>query len=157
MFAFVIDPSEADRFSDHLKAALPGLVEQKALEPALATALAEISEVQSRSPTLLANVEIPREALALRTKASITGERPANETETVTAPRDATRPAAASEREAGSDRAAVSQSKAKSTNAVANSPGIGRVLRIRDRKWVCRIRVTVRASRAVKASPTTLS
>jgi hypothetical protein len=122
VFAFVIDPSEADRFHDQLKAALPGLVEQKPLDPAIATALAEISEVQAISPRLLAKVEIPREALALRTKTSIGGDRPLSETEGVTASREAGPPSATSEREADAAHVVELPSKSGLANTKANSP-----------------------------------
>jgi hypothetical protein len=121
VFAFVLGPNEADRFHDQLKAALPGLVEQKPLDPAIATALAEISEVQSLSPRLLAKVEIPREALALRTKTG-GGERPHNETEIVTASRETRQPAASSEREADATRAVNSPSKSGLATGKSSSP-----------------------------------
>ena len=112
VFAFVLEPNEADRFHDQLKAALPGLVEQKPLDPAFATALAEISEVQSLSPTLLAKVEIPREALALRTKASVGGDAAHNEAETITTSRETASPAAGSEHATDAGRAVAPASRA---------------------------------------------
>jgi hypothetical protein len=66
VFAFVLNTNQVDRFHDQLKVALPGLVEQQPLDPAIATQLAEISAVQSLAPASLARVEIPHEALALR-------------------------------------------------------------------------------------------
>jgi len=66
VFAVALDARQVDRFHEQLKVALPGLVEQRPLDPAIATQLAEISTVQSRAPAALDRVEIPREALALR-------------------------------------------------------------------------------------------
>jgi hypothetical protein len=122
VFAFVIDPSQADHFHDQLKAALPGLVEQKPLDPAIATALAESSEVQSVSPKFLAKVEIPREAMALRTKTNGGGERPHNETEIVTPSREAGPPAAPSDREANASRVVESPTTTGSATAKASAP-----------------------------------
>jgi hypothetical protein len=123
VFAFVIDPNEADWFHDQLKAALPGLVEQKPLDPAIATALAEISEVQSLPPKLLAKVEIPREAMALRTKASGGGERPHSETEVVNSSKEAGPAAATSERAAHAARAVEAPPKSGLATAKETSPG----------------------------------
>ena len=54
VFAFVLDPNQADRFHDQLKVALPGLVEQKPLDPAIATRLRKSARCnrfrQLRSP-----------------------------------------------------------------------------------------------------------
>ncbi len=75
VLAFVVDPAGLDRFNDQLKAALPGLVEQEALDPGIATQLADIDRVQSFPPASLGEVEIPREALALRTRSSGGGEK----------------------------------------------------------------------------------
>jgi hypothetical protein len=121
VFAFVVDPNQVDRFHDQLKAALPGLVEQKPLDPAIATALAEISEVQSLSPTLLAKVEIPREALALRTKASAS-ERLHNETEVVSGSRETGPTATPLERETNAARALESPSRSGQATTKASSP-----------------------------------
>jgi hypothetical protein len=75
VLAFVIDPTGLERFNDQLRAALPGLVEQEALDPAIATQLADMDRVQSFPPASLGEVEIPREALALRTKPILGGEK----------------------------------------------------------------------------------
>ena len=53
VFAFVLEPNQVDRFHDQLKVALPGLVEQKPLDPAIATPLAEISAVNRFLPRCL--------------------------------------------------------------------------------------------------------
>ncbi len=66
VFAVSLEARQVDRFHEQLKMALPGLVEQRPLDPSIATQLAELSAVQSRSPVALDRVEIPRDALALR-------------------------------------------------------------------------------------------
>lgn len=66
VFAVVLEGRQVDRFHEQLKVALPGLVELRQLDPSVATQLAELSAVQSRSPVALDRVEIPRDALALR-------------------------------------------------------------------------------------------
>ncbi len=50
MFAFVLEPNQVDRFHDQLKAALPGLVEQRPLDPGIATQLADIEHGAVASP-----------------------------------------------------------------------------------------------------------
>lgn len=117
VFAFVLDPNQVDRFHDQLKAALPGLVEQEPLDPAIATALVEITEVQSLSPTLLAKVEISREALALRTK--VGGERLHHETEVVSNSRETGPRATPSERK--TEVARVVESPSRPARATANA------------------------------------
>ena len=122
VFAFVLEPNQADRFHEQLKLALPGLVEQRPLDPAIATALAEISEVQSLSPKLLAKVEIPREAIAFRTKTNGGGERPHGETEVVTRSRETGPPAVTAERDAVAAKADDSLPKSGLAKAKASSP-----------------------------------
>jgi hypothetical protein len=121
VFAFVVDSNQLDGFHDQLKAALPGLVEQKPLDPAIATALAEINDVQSLAPTLLARVEIPREALALRTKAGA-GERQHNETDAASNSRETGPTVTPSNRASGAARVDKSPSEADQARVRASSP-----------------------------------
>jgi anti-sigma factor RsiW len=88
VLAFVVDPAQLERFNDQLKAALPGLVEQEALDPGIATQLADIDRVQSFPPASLGEVEIPREALALRTRSSGGGEKVHGEQDALPAAKD---------------------------------------------------------------------
>ncbi len=67
VFAFLVNPNQIDRFHEQLKSALPGLVELESLDPKIATQLTDIGKVGAFPPASLAEVEIPREALALRT------------------------------------------------------------------------------------------
>jgi len=68
VFAFVVNPNQLDRFHEQLKVALPGLVELEPVNPVIATQLVDIGKVQACPPASLAEIEIPREDLALRTK-----------------------------------------------------------------------------------------
>ena len=88
VLAFVVDPAGLERFNDQLKAALPGLVRQEALDPGIATQLADIDRVQSFPPASLGEVEIPREALALRTRSGGGGEKVHGEQDALPAAKD---------------------------------------------------------------------
>ena len=69
IIAFVASPALLERFHAQIAEALPGLVHQDdALDPAVVTQLAEIDRIQSFPPAPVSEVEIPREALALRTR-----------------------------------------------------------------------------------------
>ena len=85
VLAFVVSPSQLERFHDQLNDALPGLVEQQVLDPAIATQLADIDRVQSFPAASLAEVEIPRYGLALRTRPIGGNERPHSDQEVVCA------------------------------------------------------------------------
>jgi len=74
VFAFVLNPSQLERFHDQLSLALPGLVAQEPVDAAIATQLVDLGTVGSFPPAPLARVEIPREDLALRTKTGGGGE-----------------------------------------------------------------------------------
>lgn len=89
VLAFVVKPSQLERFHDQLNDALPGLVEQQALDPVIATQLADIDRVQSFPAASLAEVEIPRDGLALRTRPIGGNERPHSDQEGATAPKEA--------------------------------------------------------------------
>jgi hypothetical protein len=75
VLAFVVEPDQLERFNDQLMAALPGLVERADLDAGIATQLADIERVQSFAPASVSEVEIPREALALRTRPVTLGEK----------------------------------------------------------------------------------
>lgn len=75
VFAFVVNPNQLDRFHQQLKVALPGLVEVEPVNPVIATQLVDIGKVQACPPASLAEVEIPREDLALRTKVTGANEK----------------------------------------------------------------------------------
>jgi anti-sigma factor RsiW len=121
VLAFVVDPNQLDRFNDQLQAALPGLVNEEAVDPVIATQLAEIERVQSFPPVSLGEVEIPREDLALRTKPSV-GEKPHSEQEGMTAPKEAGRPGVSSERDGEASRAVEASSGSGVVAAMAASP-----------------------------------
>lgn len=99
VFAFVVNPNQLERLDDQLALALPGLVEQQVLDPAIATHLVDIGTVRSFPPASLAKVEIPREDLALRTKAGGGNERLHGEQDANSPPREAGRPGPPSSRE----------------------------------------------------------
>jgi hypothetical protein len=92
VIAFIVNSNQLERFSDQLKDALPGLVEQRTLDPAVATQLADIDIVQSFPPASLAEVEIPRDGLALRTRSSGGTDKAHGEQEGATASKEAGRP-----------------------------------------------------------------
>jgi hypothetical protein len=68
VFAFLVNPNEVDRVLDQLKAVLPDAIEESPADPAIVTQLADISQVKVSPPAPLAEVMIPREDLALRTR-----------------------------------------------------------------------------------------
>ena len=69
VFAFLVNPGEVDRVLDQLKSVLPNAIEEAPADPAIVTQLADISQVQASDPAQLADVMIPREDLALKTRA----------------------------------------------------------------------------------------
>jgi anti-sigma factor RsiW len=101
VLAFVIDPNQLERFNDQLNESLPGLVEQDAVDPAIATQLADIDRVRSSPPASLGELEIPREHLAFHTRPSSGNERLHSDQDGSTPPGDGGRPEVASTREAG--------------------------------------------------------
>jgi hypothetical protein len=68
VFAFLVNPNEVDRVLDQLKSVLPDAIEEAPAHPAIVTQLADIGQVQTAAPIPLAEVTIPREDLALRTR-----------------------------------------------------------------------------------------
>jgi len=68
VFTLVVNPKELDHLRDQLKVALPDLIEETPVDPGIATRLADIGQVQSFQPAALADVSIPREDVALRTR-----------------------------------------------------------------------------------------
>ena len=68
VFAFLVNPNEVDRVLDQLKAVLPDAIEEAPADPAVVTQLADIGQVRASAPAPLAEVMIPREDLALRTR-----------------------------------------------------------------------------------------
>jgi hypothetical protein len=69
VFAFLVNPNEVDRLLDQLKSVLPDAIEETPADPAIVTQLADINQVQASPPAALADVMIPREDLALKTRA----------------------------------------------------------------------------------------
>jgi hypothetical protein len=69
VFAFLVNPNEVDRVLDQLKSVLPDAIEETPADPAIVTQLADIIQVHAAIPAALADVMIPREDLALKTKA----------------------------------------------------------------------------------------
>ena len=126
VLAFVVEPDQVDRFNEQLKAALPGLVEQEVLDPVIATQLAEIERVQSFPPGVLGEVEIPREALALRTKSSVGSEKThSGEGDGPAAPREAGRAGAPSDRDAEGSPGTLTSSGSGVAAAMAGSSPSG--------------------------------
>jgi hypothetical protein len=68
VFAFLVNPNEVDRVLDQLKSVLSDAIEEAPAHPAIVTQLADIGQVQTSAPIPLAEVTIPREDLALRTR-----------------------------------------------------------------------------------------
>ena len=68
VFAFLVNPNEVDRVLDQLKSVLPDAIEETPADPAIVTQLADIGQVQASAPVPLAEVMIPREDLALKTR-----------------------------------------------------------------------------------------
>lgn len=68
VFAFLVNPNEVDRVLDQLKSVLPDAIEEAPADPAIVTQLADIGQVQASAPAALAEVMIPREDLALKTR-----------------------------------------------------------------------------------------
>jgi hypothetical protein len=68
VFAFLVNPNEIDRVVDQLKSVLPDAIEEAPADPAIVTQLADISQVKASAPAPLADVMIPREDLALKTR-----------------------------------------------------------------------------------------
>jgi hypothetical protein len=74
VFAFLVNPNEVDRVLEQLKSVVPDAIEESPTDPAIVTQLADISQVQASPPAPLADVMIPREDLALKTRAIGAGE-----------------------------------------------------------------------------------
>ena len=70
VFALLVQPNELDRLRDQLKVALPELNEETPADPRIVTLLADINQVRACPSAPLADVSIPREDLALRSKFS---------------------------------------------------------------------------------------
>ena len=68
VFTLLVNPKELDHLRDQLKVAFSDLVEETPVDPGIVTQLADIGQVQALHPAPLADVSIPREDLALRTK-----------------------------------------------------------------------------------------
>jgi len=67
VFILLVNPQELDRLRDQLKVAFSDL-EENPVDPEIATQLADIGHVQAFYPAAMAEVSIPREGLALRTR-----------------------------------------------------------------------------------------
>ncbi len=65
VFALVVDPSELITLRDRLRKAVHDRVEETPIDPKIVTQLADIGQVQACPPSPMADVEIPRESLAL--------------------------------------------------------------------------------------------
>jgi hypothetical protein len=78
VFALLVSPHEFERMRDQLKVALPDLIEETPADPGIVTMLADMSDVRACPPAPLADVSIPREALALRSKFASAAESAAN-------------------------------------------------------------------------------
>ena len=151
VLAFVVEPDRVDRFNEQLKAALPGLVEQEVLDPVIATQLAEIERVQSFPPGVLGEVEIPREALALRTKSSVGSEKThSGEGDGPAAPREAGRAGAPSDRDAeGSPGTLTSSGSGVAAAMEGPRPGTDRGSVLQEREADLRIRMNRRPAHAL--------
>ena len=67
VFALVVNPSELSSLRDRLRVAFHDRVEEAPIDPEVVTQLADIGQVQACPPSPIADMVIPREALALQT------------------------------------------------------------------------------------------
>jgi len=74
VFTLLVNPKELDQLRDQLKVALPDLIEETPVDPGIATQLADIGQVQTFQPAALADVSIPREDVALKTRVASAAE-----------------------------------------------------------------------------------
>lgn len=77
VFALVVNPSELSSLRDRLRTAFKERVEESPIDPKVVTQLADIGHVQACPPSPMADVVIPREALAIRIPRAKGGEDPA--------------------------------------------------------------------------------
>jgi hypothetical protein len=63
VFALVVGPRDLHRLGDQLRTALKDRVEESDAEPAVVTQLADIGQVEARSPSPAAEMDIPREVV----------------------------------------------------------------------------------------------
>ena len=128
VLAFVVEPNQVERFYDQLKAALPGLVEQEDLDAGIATQLVDIDRVQSFAPASLGEVEIPREALALRTRPIASGEKVQGDQDGIPSKEGAGQAGTAVDRKAPSARGALASAPESGavTSQTASQAGIDR-------------------------------
>jgi len=77
VFALVVNSSELNNLRDRLRTAFQDRVEESPVNPKVVTQLADIGQVQACPPAPMAEVVIPREALAIRVPEAESGERPA--------------------------------------------------------------------------------
>ncbi|MFI5454697.1 MAG: anti-sigma factor family protein [Isosphaerales bacterium] len=108
VFVLLVNPKEVDRLRDQLKVAFSDLIEETPVDPAIVTQLTDIGQVEAFHPAPLADVLIPREALALRT-----GEAGATEN---------TGPPASPEKQSGHNRPTIEQEQSAKRLAAAR-PG----------------------------------
>ncbi len=76
VFALVVDPDELITLRDRLRNAVHDRVEETPIDPKVVTQLADIGQVQACPPSPMADVEIPREALALMVPKAGSDEHP---------------------------------------------------------------------------------
>ncbi len=128
VLAFVVEPNQVERFNDQLKAALPGLVEQEDLDAGIATQLADMDRVQSFAPASLGEVEIPREALALRTRPIAGGEKVQGDQDAIPPKEAAGRAGTAADRKTALAQGALASASESGgvTSQTASQAGIDR-------------------------------
>ena len=136
VFALVVNSSELSSLRDRLRTVFLDRVEEAPIDPQVVTQLADIGHVQACPPSPMADVVIPREALALaiRTPGAESGERPAPEK-----PLDRDRPTPEQERSSPAADLAALKAKgheSRRSPGPADSPDQGFVVLV----WVSRPR-----------------
>lgn len=66
VYALVVNPRELDTLRQRLRVALREQVEEPPVDPGVVTQLADIPDVQTLAPAPVGDVEIPRDALAIK-------------------------------------------------------------------------------------------
>ncbi len=77
VFALVVSPNELETLRSRLRTALRDRVEEAPVDPTVVTQLADIGQVQACPPAPVADVEIPRMALAIMVPNDGGGDEPA--------------------------------------------------------------------------------
>ena len=122
VFALVVNPNELITLRDRLRKAVHDRVEETPIDPKVVTQLADIGHVQACPPSPMADVEIPRESLALLVPKPGADEQPPAPQ---VAPQDPAHPRRPTpEQERSSPAAELASAKSKSgARVTASHPG----------------------------------